>query len=52
MAEFTLAGVLSSNKTKRKLEYIMKIKQEVMLFTLEMQSSRKLSSNGALLNIE
>ena len=37
---------------KNELEYMMKIKDEVMLFTLEMQSSKKLSLNGVLLSIE
>ena len=30
----------------------MKIKHEIMLFTLETQSSKQLSSNGVLLSIE
>ena len=37
---------------KNELEYIMKIKHEVMLFTLETQSSKKLSSNGVFLRNE
>ena len=39
-------------KIKNELEYMMKIEDEVMLFTLEMQSSKKLSLNGVLLSIE
>ena len=38
--------------TKDEFEYKMKIEHEVILFTLETQSSKKLSSNGVLLSIE
>ena len=43
---------LSSNENKNELEYIIRIKHEVMLFTLETQSSKKLSLIGVLLSIE
>ena len=39
-------------KIENELEYIMRIKHEVMLFTLETQSSKKLSLNGVLLRIK
>ena len=39
-------------KIENELQYIMRIKHEVILFTLETQSSKKLSLNGVLLSIE
>ena len=46
------AEKLSSNENSNELEYEMKIKHEVMLFTLETQSNKKLSLNGVLLITE
>jgi len=45
--------LLSSNENKGKWKiFIEKKKHEVMLFTLETQSSKKLSSSEVLLSIE
>ena len=41
-----------SMKIKMNSEYIIKLKHEVLLFKLERQSSKKLSSSGVLLSIE
>ena len=52
MFRLNLSRYQAMKTRKNELQYIMKIKQEVILFTLETQSSKKLRLNGFLLSNE